>query len=547
VNAAGVEPIQHHDSAWPEFAIARMAFAQVRIGAALVALGFGGSALATARAYASTYPTAAEREQAAALISDQPGFAVLLGPVNDIGTVGGYMVYKNFVFLTSIGAVWALLLGTRLLRGEEDTGRWQLMLTGSTRPARATVVILAALGLAVAAVFAGTTALTLLAGRDHDLDLGIPDTFLYGASLALVPAVFATVGAFTSQLCRTRRAATTLAMTGFGLALGLRMIADAGPQTHWLLWVTPLGWAELMRPFTENNAWPLLPAALAVLSLGAASAMLAARRDVGGGVFLGHDARRPRSAGLTSAGAFSVRLELPVLLAWCLGAAVTGLVLGTFAKIATTGSVDTLRDNLDRYGVQGTFLSQLLGIEFLLVATVVALLPAGQLSAAEAEETSGRLVHLLARPVRRATWLLGRLVLSGTAVVSAGLLAGLGLWLGAWLQGIDLGLGTLLGAGLNVVPTALVALGLGAVTFSVAARASAVGVYTLVIWSMFTNLLTPLIPALTWMDRLSLFHYMALVPGQDADAGTVIATAALGVLLCGVATALFANRDLRPV
>ena len=45
------------------------------------------------------------------------------------------MVYKCFVFLTTIGAIWAVLITTRLLRGQEDTGRWQLMLAARA-PAR---------------------------------------------------------------------------------------------------------------------------------------------------------------------------------------------------------------------------------------------------------------------------------------------------------------------------------------------------------------------------------------------------------------------------
>lgn len=440
----------------------------MRVGAAIVAVGFGGSAFATATAYASTYPTVADREQAAALVRGQPGLAILLGPINDIATVGGYTVYKNFAFLTTIGAVWALLLGTRLLRGEEDAGRWQLVLTGATRPARATAATLAGLGLAVALVFAGATAITLLAAQNRALGLGGPETLLYGASLALVPAVFVAVGALTSQLSRTRRGATALALAGFAIALALRMIADTGPRTHWLLWTTPLGWTELIRPYTENNAWPLLLAVLAVLALGTAATALAARRDVGAGLRFGHDTRPARTAGLSSAGAFALRLELPVLLAWFLGALASGIFLGSVARIATTTAADSLGANLDRYGVQGSFLNELLGIEFLLIATVVALLPAGQLGAAAAEETSGRLVHLLARPVRRSTWLLGRLALSASAVVIVALLAGFGTWLGGRIQGLDVGLSTLLGAGLNVVPTALAVLGLGAVVLAVA-------------------------------------------------------------------------------
>ena len=73
----------------------------------------------------------------------------------------GYTVYKCFVSLTTIGSIWALLAATRLLRGEEDVGRWQLTLAGATRPAKSTAATLLALGAAVGVVFLGTTLATL--------------------------------------------------------------------------------------------------------------------------------------------------------------------------------------------------------------------------------------------------------------------------------------------------------------------------------------------------------------------------------------------------
>jgi hypothetical protein len=85
-------------------AIAWRAYRQVRVGSAVLALVFGASAYATATAYATSYPTDGSRREAAALVSGDAGLRILLGPITDIATVGGYLVYKNFVFLTTIGA-----------------------------------------------------------------------------------------------------------------------------------------------------------------------------------------------------------------------------------------------------------------------------------------------------------------------------------------------------------------------------------------------------------------------------------------------------------
>ena len=526
-------------------AIARRAFRQLRIGAAACALGFGLTVAATASSYVSTFPTAASREQLVIVTSGDAGLSVLLGPITEVGTVGGYTVYKIFVFLTTVGALWALLAATRLLRGEEDAGRWQLVLAGGTRPARATAATLGALGGAVAVVFVGTTLFTVLTGRNPDVGFGFGESVLYGLSLTVAPAVFAAVGALTSQVGRTRRLATGLGMGVFGVAFVLRMVGDTGPNERWLLWLTPFGWTELMRPFTVNDPWPLVPAAVTVVVLAVGAVALASRRDAGDGVISGRDVVTLRPRGLRSAFGLSTRLELPVLAAWCAGAVASAAVLGIVAEMTSASIPSSMRDMLDKFGVRGNFTNQYFGVAFLFVATVVALLPASQVSAACDEEMSGRLVHVLTRATTRAGWFAGRLALSAGAIVSASVLAGFAGWASARSQGVDVALGPLMGAGLNMVPTALVTLGIGAVMLSVAPRAAAGTIYGVVIWSMMAYLLSSLVAGLGWIDRVSLFHYMALAPAETPDSVTVVVTLGLAAVLCTTAVVRFTRRDVR--
>jgi ABC-2 type transport system permease protein len=526
-------------------AVARRAFRQVLIGATVCAVVFGVTAASSALTYVTTFPTELSRRQLALTTSTDTGLAVLLGPVASVDTVGGYTVYKGFVFLTTIGAIWAVLAANRLLRGEEDSGRWQLMLAGSTRASRATAATLGALAAAVGVIFVGTTLFMLLAGRNPDVGFGVGNSLVYGLSIALPPAVFAAVGGLTSQLCRTRRTANGLGLTIFGVAFALRMIADSGPSTRWLLWATPFGWTERMQPITENDLWPLVPAAAVVLVLVVVAITMASKRDTGDGLLASRDVAPLRPFGLGSALGMTARLELPILVAWCIGAAAAGVMFGVIAKMTTNAIPKSLSDTLDKFGVQGTFVTRYFGVAFLLVATIVALLPASQVGAAGEEETSGRLVQVLVRRTGRTTWFVGRLVLAGAAVVVAGLFAGLGAWLGATSQGVDLRLVTMLGAGLNVVPTALVVLAAGAVALAIAPRAAAATVYGIVIWSLLDDLLSSLVAGLRWLEHLSLFHYMALVPAHDADLRTITVATAAALALGVIASILFDRRDVR--
>lgn len=527
-----------------EAAVTRRSLKQIWIGATIWSLAFGGTAAASALSYVATFPTEAERQQVAAATSGDAGLSVLLGPTTAIDTVGGYTVYKCFVFLTTIGAIWGLLAATKLLRGEEDAGRWQLVLSGSTRAARATVATLVALLAAVAILFVGTTAIVAATGQDPDVGFSVAESVLYGLSIVIAPAVFVMVGAVTSQLCRTRRMASSWAMGVFGGFFFVRMVADAGPDTHWLRWLTPFGWVELIQPFTQNDPWPLLPAAVTVAALGAVAALLSSRRDAGSSVFASADVTPLRPFGLGSPLGLAARLDLPVLVAWCVGAGATGLAFGFIAKIATGSIPESMSSTLDKFGAQGSFVEQYFGVAFLLAATVVALLAAGQLGAASEEETTGRLVHLLAGPVRRVAWFGGRIGLAAAGIVVAGLLAGVGAWAGAASQGVDLGFATLAGAGLNVVPTALVALGIGAVVLALAPRAAAVTVYAVVIGSLLIDLVSSMVDGFAWLGRLSLFHTMALAPADSPDPVTLAVTTAVAVGLGVLATVLFVRRDV---
>jgi ABC-2 type transport system permease protein len=528
----------------PDVAIGLRAFHQIRIGAMAWALVFGLTVASTASTYASTYPTPELRQQAAAAVAGDRGLAILVGPVNDIDTVGGYTFYKVFVMLTTIGAVWALLATTRLLRGEEDAGRWQLMLAGATRPARATAATLTALLGAVLLVFVGTGLLTVLVGRDPDVAFTIGPSVLYALAIAIVPAVFVGVGAVASQLAGTRRQATAIAMATFGISFALRMIADAGPATAWMRWTTPFGWSELIRPLTEDNGWPLVPAIATTVVLVVVAVGLAARRDVGAGLLPTDDVSAVRPFGLGSATGLAARLEVPVLAGWFAGVVACGLFFGVIAQVTTGNIPDSLSENLDKFVAQGGFADQFFAVGFVFVATLLALVPASQAAAACDEEVSGRLIQVLTRPTSRASWFLGRLALTAATVVLAAVASGAAMWLGAASQGVDIELGSLLVAAVNGIPIALVALGLGAVALAVAPRAASIVVYAAVIWSLVVYIFGSLFTVLDPLETTSLFHYLSAAPAEAVDVATLAATTAVAIALGAVATLLFTRRDL---
>ena len=226
-----------------------------------------------------------------------------------------------------------------------------------------------------------------------------------------------------------------------------------------------------MRPFTGSDARPFALAADRRRAAHRRGAWLASRRDVGNGVVVARDRTDVRPFGLTSDAAFVVREQLGSIVAWLVGIAAGGFALGIVAEVADDALSRSSVDVLHRLGVSGSLVHEYFGVAFLLLAATIALVPAPQLTSAAEDETDGRLALLLTLPVARWRHFTTRLAVAIAAVTAAGLFAAVGVWLGAASQGVDIGLGSLLGAGLNVVPVAAVVLGVGAVALAWKPRA----------------------------------------------------------------------------
>src|SRR5580704_6309494 len=120
----------------------------------------------SALSYSTIYKTQAERDHLAAAFGSNRAASALFGPAPQLQTVAGFTVFKSFMTLIIVGGVWGLLTGSRLLRGEEDARRWELLLTGQTTRKGATTQALAGLAAGAATPWAITALVMVLTGRD---------------------------------------------------------------------------------------------------------------------------------------------------------------------------------------------------------------------------------------------------------------------------------------------------------------------------------------------------------------------------------------------
>jgi len=506
---------------------------------------FGAFVASSAWSYTSIYKTPAEREALAAAFGDNHATTALFGPAPGLQTVGGFTVFKVSVSLMLIGAVWGLLLATRLLRGEEEAGRWDLLLAGRATARGATAQALAGLGTGAVVLWAVTAVITSVVGLWSRVDIKAGPACFLALALVSTAAMFLAVGALTSQLAATRRQAAAYGAVVLGVSYALRMVGDAGLGLHWLTWLSPLGWVEQLTPLTSPDPVPLVPVALSTVVLAAATVYLAGRRDVGASLVPDRAHARGRFGLLGGPGGLAVRLARGVALSWIVAAALVGLLFGMIAHSAgTTFSASSVRQVLERLGASGGGAGAYLGVAFLMLEALIAFAAAGQIAAARAEESEGRLDHLLVQPVSRPRWLAGRLAVAVALVVASGVVAAVCTWLGAVTQHTGIGPAPLLSAGLNATVPALGALGLGALLIGLWPRAAVPGVYALLAWSLLVELVGGIGALSHWLLDTSLFHHVAAAPSVPVDwtGDAVVVALSLAAALVGLAA--FARRDV---
>ena len=530
---------------WPATVVARQtAHKAVRSGV-LWGYVFGAYLATQALAYASSYKTVSQRAGIAKEFGANAGISALVGPAHELQTVAGFTVWKCLAVLAVVGAVWGLLTGTRLLRGEEDAGRWELLLAGQTTRRAAAAQALAGLGCGVAALWVVTAVITVVVGRSSKVDFSVSGALFLAVAVVAAAAMFLAVGALASQLAATRRQASAYAGAALGVSYALRMVADSGTGLDWLRWVSPLGWIEQLQPLTAPRPFALLPIAGLIGVLSLFTIRLAGERDLGGSTFPDRSGSVPHTRLCFGPAGLNIRLMRSTLVGWGVGIAAYGLILGLVAKSggSALSSSASMTRALSRLGAIGAY--AYLGVAFLMMAVILAIVAAGQISAARGEEAGGRLDHFLVRPVSRSSWLAGRLLIATIVLVVGGLLAGVFTWLGAASQHTGVSFASVLDAGLNVVPPAVCILGIGAFVLGVWPRASTVATYGVLVWSFLVELIGGVVGLNHWVLDASLFHQMAAAPAVSPDwttGGVLVAVGAVAAVLGGTA---FAHRDLK--
>ncbi|WP_433346409.1 ABC transporter permease [Micromonospora sp. CA-111912] len=492
-----------------------------------------------AETYAGLYPTAAQRAEYAASTAGNPSIEALLGPAYG-DSVGALAAQRSGLLHLIVGLI-SLLVVIRHTRTEEEAGRRELL--GATVLGR-----YAGLAAALLVTYAADLLLGLLAAGGL-VAAGLPaaGSLVFGLSVTLAGAVFATVGALAAQLTESAGGARGLGVAALGAAYLVRLAGDAG-GTEWLSRLSPLGWAQRTHPYAGERWWPLaLLAGLAAL-VGAVAFRLSARRDLGAGVLpprLG-----PAAAGPALAGPWGLawRLNRVALLGWTVGAAALGAVLGGAAEAAgdAVDGNETVARLMERLGGSASIAEAYLGATLSIVALAAAGYGIQAVLRMRTEETGQRAEPVLATGTSRSRWLLGHLAfaLLGPVVMLAVTGAVTGLAYGLSSSDVTGKVPRLAGAALAHVPAVWVLVGLAVLLFGLLPRISVGAAWAALAGCLLLGQLGAVLELSQWLLDLSPFTHTPQVLGGSVPATPLLALAGTAAALATAGLLTFRRRDL---
>jgi ABC-2 type transport system permease protein len=496
-----------------------------------------------AYSFRTLFKTAASREQFAATAGANPAFEFLYGKLYST-SVGGLTAWRYGVYVALGAGLMSTFVVVRHTRADEEAGRTEL--AGSTavsRPAPLSAALLVAVAANLLLVVLFAIVLPLL---------GLPAKGSLALALATAACglAFAGLAAVAAQLSGTARGARGITFAALGVSYVLQAIGNsagpAGPQ--WLTWLSPLGWAGLVRPFAGERWWVLaLPAGAAIVTA-AAAFLLAGRRDLGAGLLPDRPGRAAAGASLHGPLGLAWRLQRGALAGWIAGLLAGGIASGAAGKGigSLLSSSPQLRSAFLRLGGQAAITNAYLAAIMSLSGLVAAAYATSAVLRLHAEEAAGRAEPVLAGATSRGRWWASHVVVAvaGTSAVLAA--AGVGTALGYGLRAGDVGaqLPRLLGAALAQLPASLAVAAVAVLAFGFLPRWSVGTAWTALAAAVLLALFGPVLRLDQRVLDISPFTHVPKLPGAVISSAPLLWLSAVALMLAVAGMAGLRRRDI---
>jgi ABC-2 type transport system permease protein len=491
----------------------------------------------------AVYKTAASRAALAASIRSDPALLFLYGQLHG-NSLGAIASWRYLAYAALGAALMSTFLVVRHTRADEETGRLELI--GSTAVGRHVPMVVAMVVASVAnvALFVLTAAVLAVGG------LPLAGAVAFGLAEIGCGLVFAAIAAVAAQISGTARGARGIAIAVLAACFLLRGVGDSGGShgLTWLTWLSPIGWAELVRPFAAPRWWVFaLPVAATAAGIVVAFA-LAARRDQGAGLIQPRPGPAVAGPLLSGPAGLSWRLQRGWLAGWAAGFLVGGLAIGvvTTSIGKLVGSSPAIDKAISKIGGQSGLTDAYLAGCMGLIGLAAAAYAVSVVLRLRSDEEAQRDEPLLASPVSRLRWGGGNLLvaLAGTAgVLLAGGL-GVGLAFGIATSDLSTQLPSLIGAGLVQLPAAAAVAAVAAAAVGIVPQWSAPVGWTVLGACGFVGIFGPALNLSQWILDLSPFTHAPKLPGGVFSVTPVLWLSVAALVLAAAGLTGLRQRDI---
>jgi polyether ionophore transport system permease protein len=499
-------------------------------------------------------------------LTRNPALRVFAEPV-DVFTPGGYATWRLSMVLPLV-AIWALLIVSRTVRGEEEHGGLDTLLSVPRSRLRVAMEKLTAVAASLLLIGLLMSVLAFAGAMAIGLHLAVGRALLFGLNTSLFALVFGAIALVVSQFTSEARTAAGITGSLLGLSFVLTSASRVVPGGEWIGPLSPLHFFERNKPLvagSEVHSGPMIVMAGLAGVLMALGVVLFTRRDIGAPVAL---PRLPRSE--------RRRHELP-LRAWSLKSVVArnvstaarsalwwGVAVGSYTMMLTAllrqlqRNLDDLVGDLARSnplyatliasvtrGGNVTVNMALLNLVFTQLVVMVAAFAITTANRWASDEESGRLELVLALPKPRRRVMLAHFAATTLAVTILAASIFAGATIAAALVGMQLHTSRVAQAAIGMVPVGLVVAAAGYLFSSWLQTRAVTG--TLIALVLASFLITLLARLFQWPDavlQLSMFeHYGApLVDGLRLP--RVLGLFGVAGATLSAATVRFARKDI---
>jgi ABC-2 type transport system permease protein len=486
----------------------------------------------------------ATSRQAMADVMQNPAMVAMVGPIigEDNFTVGAMYTTMMLVFTALAIIVMNILFVVRHTRADEERGRYEVLrslpvgrLSGLAATLISAVLVNVALGL-----LAGVL---LFAAGDYSMCFS--GSMLWGALLAAVGIVFATIAALFSQLCSNSRSAMGYSFAVMGVFYMMRAIGDVSAPV--LSMVSPVGIIVFAEAWVSNNWWVVPLTLLFAIPPTLLAFRINLIRDIDQGVIADKQGRA--TAGVLLQTPFGLSLRLLKV----------SLIVGLSTIFFVALSYGSVMGDVDGFIASNEFYQMLLSdaedipsamlfagmINFIM--GMMALIPSLlYILRARGEEKDSRAELVLAGAVCRKKYLGSYVIIGFVASVFMQVLTALGLWIMATSvlpNPADFPLPDVLIANLLFLPAIWVILGVTVFLIGFAPKLTSL-IWLVYGFVFFMGMFGRMDFLPRWVQGINPFHYIPEHPIQDITILPLIVLVVIATCFTVVGFIGYSRRDI---